>query len=462
MYPLTLHIFRRDLRLEDNTALNEALKFSKLVIPCFIFDTRQIKNNPYKSDNAIQFMLHSLQELNEELNKKNSKLYLFYGIAEEVVAQLITLLNIKAVFFNRDYTPFSRERDKKIEEICHALNVAFHSYADALLHEPEEVLKQDQKPYTIFTPFFKKASQLEVHLPQNLAYKNYYKKSIELENKSIFNKLTQSINPHLYVKGGRAEGLSLLNKIKNLKKYEEIRNIPSINGTTQLSAHNKFGTISIREFYYRVVKNFNKEHALIKELYWRDFFTHIAFHYPHVFGETFHNTFRAIPWRQNEKYYKAWCEGKTGFPIVDAGIRQLNTTGYMHNRVRMIVASFLVKDLHIDWRLGEKYFAQKLVDYDPAVNNGNWQWIASTGCDAQPYFRIFNPWIQQKKFDPNCLYIKRWISELENIPNKAIHSLNRTKIKLVQNYPCPMVDHKTERQTAKIIFKNLKFASGNQ
>jgi deoxyribodipyrimidine photo-lyase len=462
MYPLTLHIFRRDLRLEDNTALNEALKLSKCVIPCFIFDIRQIKNNSYKSDNAIQFMINSLKELDGELNRKNSKLYLFYGIAEEVIAQLITLLNIKAVFINRDYTPFSRKRDKKIEQVCQALNVAFHAYADALLHEPEEILKTDQKPYTIFTPFFKKASQLKVHLPQNLSYKNYYTKSIELENKSILNDLTLSINPNLFVKGGRVEGLTLLNKIKKLEKYEETRNIPSMNGTSQLSAHNKFGTISIREFYYRIVKYFNKEHALIRELYWRDFFTHIAFHHPHVFGETFHHTFKEIPWSQNEKHYKAWCEGKTGFPIVDAGIRQLNTTGYMHNRVRMIVASFLVKDLHIDWRIGEKYFAHKLVDYDPAVNNGNWQWVASTGCDAQPYFRVFNPWLQQKKFDPHCLYIKRWIPELVNIPDKAIHRLNGTKTRLIQNYPCPMVDHKTESQTAKIIFKNLKLASGNK
>lgn len=456
-YPLALHIFRRDLRLYDNTALIQALKLSEFVIPCFVFDKRQIEDNDYKSDHCIQFMIRSLQELDSELKKKNSKLYFFYGIAEDVIAKLIIQLNIKAVFINRDYTPFSRKRDLKIAEICDDLHVDFYSYADALLHEPEEVFKIDRKPYTVFSPFLKKALQLAVQPPQNNSFKNYYKKPISLENKHVLIKLLKKNNPNIFVKGGRIEGLSLLTKIKDLEGYQKIRNIPSLQGTTQLSAHNKFGTLSIREVYYAIVKTFDKKHALISELHWRDFFTHIAFHYPSVFGESFHSKYKSIQWSQNERRFRAWCEGVTGFPIVDAGMSELNTTGYMHNRVRMITASFLTKDLHIDWRLGEKYFAQKLVDYDPAVNNGNWQWVASTGCDAQPYFRIFNPWLQQQRFDPDCLYIKRWIPELAMIPPKTIHHLNKINNKLMENYPRPIVDHTIESQRTKIMFKKISY-----
>lgn len=455
-YPLALHIFRRDLRLQDNTALLEALKASESVIPCFILDKRQIEDNEYKSDNCIQFMLHSLRELNNELNKKNSKLYVFYGIAEEVIANLCTQLNIKAIFINRDYTPFSLNRDEKIAKICRDAGIDLHTYADTLLYEPEEIVKSDHKPYTIFTPFFQKASQLYVPSPQKNVYINYYQKPIPLEDKHVFTRLLQRNNPTIFVKGGRTEAVSLLKNIKNLANYEVTRNIPALQGTTQLSAHNKFGTISIREFYATIVKNGGISHLLIKELLWRDFFTHIAFHYPHVFGHAFHKKYDNMDWSHNDNHFRAWCEGQTGFPIVDAGMRELNTTGYMHNRVRMIVASFLTKDLHIDWRLGEKYFAQKLVDYDPAVNNGNWQWAASTGCDAQPYFRIFNPWLQQQKFDPDCVYIKRWIPELDFIPPSIIHNLGKTKEKLMTNYTSPIVDHAYASQQAKIMYKMCK------
>ncbi len=454
-YPLALHIFRRDLRLYDNTALIEALKSSKAVIPCFIFDKRQIEKNEYRSDNCIQFMAHSLHELDAELQKKNSKLYFFYGIAEDIIAKLLVKLNVKAVFTNRDYTPFSRERDLKIEKICHELNVDFYSYADALLHEPEEIMKLNQQPYTIFTPFFKKSIQTPVSLPKSNLYSNYYKKSIVLEDKMTLKKLLKINNPTIILKGGRKEALSLLKKLSHLQDYEVIRNFPAVPGTTHLSAHNKFGTISIREFYAEIMRIFGQEHVLIKELYWRDFFTHIAFHYPRVFCGSFYEKYDAIRWSENHKQFDAWCKGQTGFPIVDAGMRELNTTGYMHNRVRMIVASFLTKDLHIDWRWGEKYFAQKLIDYDPAVNNGNWQWSASTGCDAQPYFRIFNPWIQQSKFDADCIYIKKWIPELAAMTPKMIHKLSTTKIRLI-DYPEPIINHSIESRKAKNFYKNVK------
>ncbi|HSW70550.1 MAG TPA: deoxyribodipyrimidine photo-lyase [Gammaproteobacteria bacterium] len=452
-YPLALHIFRRDLRLYDNSALLEALKLSECVLPCFIFDKRQIENNAYKSDHSLQFMACSLQELDAELRKRHSKLYLFYGIAEEVVAQLFQQRNIKAVFINRDYTPFSRKRDQKIADLCRNFNIDFHAYADALLHEPEEIAKSDHQPYTVFSHFLKKALQLPVQAPKNNSAENYYQKPIRLENRQALKKLLQLKNPKIFVKGGRIEALSLLKKVKNLEQYQEIRNFPAVQGTTRLSAHNKFGTLSIREFYAAIVKNFNENHILIHELHWRDFFTHIAFHYPRVFGKAFHGQYQGIQWNQNEKQFRAWCQGATGFPIVDAGMRELNATGFMHNRVRMIVASFLTKDLHIDWRKGEKYFSQQLVDYDPAVNNGNWQWAASTGCDAQPYFRIFNPWLQQLKFDPDCLYIKHWVPELAGLSPKTIHGLNKTS---TTNYPPPMVNHLLESQRAKVMYKKAR------
>lgn len=451
-HKLALHIFRRDLRTQDNTALIQALKNSERVIPCFIFDTRQVKYNVYKSQNSIQFMLHSLDELNDDLIEHQGKLYFFYGKSEEVVLSLLEHLPIDAIFMNRDYTVFSRKRDEQIYKICMNKQIKFYAHADALLTEPEEVHKKNGEPYTIFTPFYKTAQMFRVENAQQNKHTNYYTKKIPFEV-SLMWELIPSPNPNILVKGGRREGLNLLKRISHLKNYEHSRNVPSEAGTSLLSAHNKFGTISIREFYDRVEKIFDRKHTLITELYWRDFFTHIAFHFPHVFSGAFHKKYDQLHWNNDKKMFQAWCQGVTGFPIVDAGMRQLNTCGYMHNRLRMITASFLVKDLHIDWRWGEQYFAQKLVDYDPSLNNGNWQWAASTGCDAQPYFRIFNPWLQQKKFDTECAYIKRWVKELENIDPKIIHHLEKKSLKSI--YAKPLVDHKVQASITKSFYKKI-------
>lgn len=452
-YKLALHVFRRDLRLEDNTALIEALKQSEKVIPCFIFDKRQVDDNAFKSMPCIQFMLHSLQELHDALTEKSGKLYFFYGIAEQVIQQLIETYPIDAVFINRDYTPFSTQRDRRIEDICQRHHIAFHCFADSLLHEPEEVFKSNHEPYTIFTPFYNKASILSVAKPRKNPYTHYYQGKITLENHEIFSQLSQKKNPQTALQGGRTESLALLKNIKKLADYKDIRNFPALNATTHLSAHNKFGTLSIREFYHAVVHHFGKTHILINELFWRDFFTHITHHFPHVLGNAFQHKFTHIAWKNNKKHFQAWCDGMTGFPIVDAGMRELNITGYMHNRVRMIVASFLVKDLHIDWQWGEKYFAKQLIDYDPAVNNGNWQWAASTGCDAQPYFRIFNPWRQQTTYDADCVYIKRWIPALLDLSAKTIHNWylsNHHKL----DYPKPIIDHTTESAKSKTMYQD--------
>lgn len=435
-YRLALFIFRRDLRLQDNTGLHEALKQAEQVIPCFIFDKRQIEDNNYKGTHSLEFLANSLAELNQELQTKKSHLYQFYGLTDKVVANLLKENPIDALFINRDYTPFSRERDQLISNLCQKHHIDFHYYSDALLHEPEEVLKPNREPYTVFTHAFKKAQLLPVASPRKNTLANYFSGKIPSENKDILKKLLTFQDSNLLVKGGRKEGLGLVKRIPLLKNYADIRNFPAENGTTKLSAHHKFGTVSIREVYAAVENNFGPHHMLINELYWRDFFTHIAFHFPNVFGEAFNKKYRHIKWSQNKTHWQAWCEGMTGFPIVDAGMRELNTTGYMHNRVRMITASFLCKDLHIDWRWGEKYFAQQLVDYDPAVNNGNWQWAASTGCDAQPYFRIFNPALQQEKYDPDEIYIRKWIPELGTAA-----------------YPKPIVNHAVESQKAKMMFR---------
>jgi deoxyribodipyrimidine photo-lyase len=452
-FSLAIHIFRRDLRLSDNTSLMAALRQSERVIPVFIFDDRQLAN-PYKGNNSFEFMLNSLTELNNELRDKGSQLYYFKGLPHQIVDEMISALKVEAIFVNRDYTPFSRKRDEEIATVCAKHGIVFSSYADTLLTEPELVAKNDGAPYTIYTPFMKKARLLSVPKPLNNTFSNYFGEPISLSSSvtSVSGFITSS-NQNILLKGGRTEGLQLLKKTKEIKNYDDDRNYPAIKGTSLLSAHHKFGTVSIRETYQQIASTYGEGHTLINELYWRDFFTHIGFHFPHVFEKAFNPKYADIAWENDEKKFERWCNGTTGFPIVDAGMRELTTTGFMHNRVRMIVASFLTKDLHIDWRWGERFFANHLIDYDPAVNNGNWQWAASTGCDAQPYFRIFNPWSQQQKFDPECAYIKRWIPELASLNPREIHRLEEGS-SLFSSYCPPIVNHKEAALHSKWLFQN--------
>jgi deoxyribodipyrimidine photo-lyase len=452
----SLFIFRRDLRLDDNTGLLAALAQSEQIIPCFIFDPQQVgKQNSYRSMNAIQFMIESLEDLANQLKNKNGKLYIFYGSSEKIIKKLIKDENIKAVFCNRDYTPFSIKRDMAIKKICLQNECAFEQFNDLLLTQPEEITTQSGTPYQKFTPFFKTARKKSIAQPLKCKATNFYSKTINgCETKSIYKKILSKTNNNILVHGGRAHGLKILKNIKKFKDYAKTRDYPSI-GTTHLSAHNKFGTVSIREVYHAIVQQLGKQHLLIQQLYWRDFFTHVAFNAPFVFGHAYQERYNKLKWPGTKKQFNAWCDGKTGFPLVDAGMRQLNKTGFMHNRVRMIVASLLTKDLHINWLDGEKYFAQQLVDYDPCVNNGNWQWVAGTGCDAQPYFRIFNPWLQQKKFDPQCKYIKQWIPELKDVAAQVIHNWFKSAEK-IKIYPKPLVNHKIESQRAKALYKKAR------
>ncbi len=454
MLTTSLFIFRRDLRLADNTALLAALAESKNVVPCFIFDPAQVTNeNHYKSNNALQFMLESLDDLAAQLAAKGGKLHLFYGDPIDVVATIIKESGIEAVFVNSDYTPFSIKRDKALAALCKKLGVDFHAYDDALLNPPAAGCKTDGTPYSIFTPYFNHASMISVAEPKQNKHTNYGTVSRkEVELKSILDER----NDDIFARGGRAEAKKILAHLDRYKNYEQERDLPAVAGTTGLAAHLKFGTCSVREVYHAITGALGKGHTLIKQLYWRDFFTHVAFYGPHVFGHAFNKKYQHIKWDNNMRKFRRWCIGDTGFPIIDAGMRQLNQTGWMHNRVRMIVASFLVKDLHIDWRMGEQYFAIKLVDYDPAVNNGNWQWAASTGCDAQPYFRIFNPWLQQKNFDPDCRYIKQWVPELARLSPAHIHDWYKTSVQPSQPYPKPMVDHAVVSKQAIELFKTYE------
>jgi len=455
-YDTSLFIFRRDLRLNDNTALLKALKESTTVIPIFIFDPRQVgPQNTYRSSNCIQFMCESLEDLAHQIKKKKGTISLFKEKAETVVAKIIKQKQVNALFLNTDYTPFSLERDAAIKKQCIKAHVDFISCNDALLNAPENIATKNNTPYEVFTPFFKKCRSIPVRSPKKCTQNNFFSGVISGSDHTLITTMNKHKNESLWQHGGSTRAKKILTQLPPLKRYATTRNLPDML-TSNLSAHNKFGTVSIRSVYAAIARALGKSSELIKQLYWRDFYYHVAYHSPFVFGSSYKKKYNTIQWSKSKQAFKKWCTGTTGFPIVDAGMRQLNKTGYMHNRCRMIVASFLVKDLHLNWLWGEKYFAQNLVDFDPCVNNGNWQWAASTGCDAQPYFRIFNPWIQQKKFDPDCTYIKKWIPELQEVPSRIIHGWYKEKAPPLAHYPRPMINHALASKKAITLFKKQK------
>lgn len=453
IYKKSLFIFRRDLRIEDNTGLRHALAQSDLVIPCFIFDPVQVgTKNKYKSEASVQFMLQALDDLAVTFNKKKGKLYFFKGAPATVVQQLITQEKIDAVFVNRDYTPYSKRRDSSINKVCEQFSIPFHVCGDVLLYEPEVLRTQSGGFYSVFTPFYKAALKHAVQAPVATKMQHGVIPHIKGVDTSVEHMVTREQPNKNVVRGTRAAAKHILRHLTVYKNYERERDIPALDATTHLSAYIKFGLVSVREVYAAIATTLGKRHPLVRQLYWHDFFTHVAYHAPRVFGAPFREQYTHMSWNTDARAFKKWCTGTTGFPLVDAGMRELVATGYMHNRARLVTASFLVKDLHIDWRKGERFFAQHLVDYDPAVNNGNWQWVASTGCDAQPYFRIFNPWLQQKRFDSECLYIKRWVPELAFVPNKIIHAWRTSWHTYQGEYVQPSVEHDRERVVAKKMF----------
>ena len=450
-----LFIFRRDLRIVDNNGLNLLNEKCKNIFTIFIFTPEQVgSGNKYKSDNAVQFMIESLQDLASQISKAGGHLYTFYGHNDKIVADCIKAFDINVVCFNLDITPYSKERDNKIIKLCeHMKTYVMYDY-DYYLHEPGTIVNGSKEPYQKFTPFYQTCLKKKVESPAG-PRKIHFKRSeahipgkISLEQ--AFKKFTKE-NPDILVHGGRPEAIKTLKTaVRTQTHYSKTHNELD-KQTTQLSAYLKFGCISIREAY----KALHGKHDIIRQLIWRDFYANILYSFPHVLGHAMKQKYNKVHWHHNTNWFKAWCDGETGFPIVDAGMRQLNETGYMHNRARLIVASFLTKTLLIDWRDGEEYFASKLTDYDPASNNGNWQWVASTGADSQPYFRIFNPWEQAKNFDPDCEYIKKWVPELADVPDKDI--LNwETEFNNYKDtkYPKPIVDYKKQKDLALKMLGN--------
>ncbi len=425
--------FRRDLRLHDNAALYFALKDELPVVPIFIFDKNILDKLEDKADRRVEFIHHAVSLMQQQLTGMGSSMEVYYGFPSVIFQQLSDKYQISKVFTNHDYEPYAQERDTAIQKQLNDTGISFHTSKDQVIFEKEEVLKDDGKPYTVFTPYSKK---------WKAKITDFYLKTYPTEKRfnHFYQQPPQPI-PSLEQIGFESKGLPFTSpEVKNeiIKKYKEQRDIPSINGTSRLSVHLRFGTISIRDLA-RHVKDLNE--TFLNELIWRDFYHMILWHFPHVGKDkAFKKEYDLIEWRNNESEFQKWCDGQTGYPIVDAGMRELNETGFMHNRVRMIVASFLTKHLLIDWRWGEAYFAKKLSDFDLAANNGGWQWAAGSGCDAAPYFRIFNPYLQTQKFDPELKYIRKWVPEFEGF-----------------NYVQPIVAHDVARKRCLEVYsKALK------
>ncbi len=407
MQAVCLFWFRRDLRLADNRGFFEALQLGIPVQPIFIFDTNILNDLEDKADRRVEFIHQTLIQLHAELNQVGAGLDVRIGEPVKIFSDLVSDYAVKHVFANHDYEPYALQRDAEVMTLLEKQGVSFHTFKDQVLLEKQEVVKDDGKPYTVFTPYSRrwKATLQKEHLQS-------YPSEKLLAACATFQRADF---PSLTSIGFSEAGISFPSAAwqpDTIKKYKERRDLPAVKGTTQLGLHLRFGTISIRALA-RQAGSLNE--TFLNELIWRDFYHMILWHFPHVVGNSFKPAYDTIQWRNNQHEFQAWCDGQTGYPIVDAGMRELNTTGYMHNRVRMIVASFLTKHLLIDWRWGEAYFAKKLLDFDLAANNGGWQWAAGSGCDAAPYFRVFNPYLQTQKFDPSLEYVRRWVPEFEEL-----------------------------------------------
>ena len=413
--------FRRDFRLEDNTALFQALKIHRNVLPLFIFDRDILDKLEDKKDARVQFIHQEVDRIKEQLKGFGSDITVRYGISVDIWKDLIEEHEIKAVYANEDYEPYARERDKKVADILRQEGVEFSRFKDHVIFEKSEVTKDDGDPYVVFTPYSKKwLAALDSEKTRTFENEKYFDSFLQFQAKPI---------PSLSEMGFETFDFGYPSRevqIDVVDKYDERRDIPSIRGTSRLGLHLRFGTISLRKLV-AVAQEYNE--VWLKELIWRDFYQMIMWHFPHSAKDSFRPAYDKIPWRNNEAEFEDWCQGKTGYPIVDAGMRELNQTGFMHNRVRMITASFLTKHLLIDWRWGEAYFAKKLLDFELASNVGGWQWASGSGCDAAPYFRVFNPALQTKKFDPEMKYIKKWVPEFQELTYNPIveHKMARNR-----------------------------------
>ncbi len=417
---ITLFWFRRDLRLDDNHGLYEALSRSEKVLCLFIFDKEILRDLTEKNDKRLSYIHQSLEKIQTELRKKGSSLYVVHDEVLSAFHSVCSAFPVKEVITNHDYEPYALQRDAKVSAWLQTQNIAFRSFKDQVIFEKSEVIKADGKPYTVFTP-----------------YARIWKQKLAAEGLAVFgseNLLHNLVQTPAFALPSLAE-LGFIETAVSfpppfpdeavISNYHLTRNFPAVDGCSRMSPHLRFGTVSIRKLVATAVR-LNEQ--WLNELIWREFFMMILYHFPKVITESFKKKYDNIHWRNNEAEFELWCQGETGYPMVDAGLRELNETGLMHNRVRMITASFLTKHLLIDWRWGESYFAEKLLDYELSSNNGNWQWAAGCGCDAAPYFRIFNPEEQQKKFDPDLKYIKKWIKNYR------------------PGYCLPVVEHKFARE----------------
>lgn len=482
---VSIFLFQRDLRLFDNKALHAVLERSDLVLPIFIYDPNQVSGkNKYKSDCAVRFMQESLCDLEKQLRSYHSKLTYFYGDPRKVIRSILQShvsgsgYKLEHIYMTRDYTPFSVTRMKQIQRVCTPFQVSVEWVEDILLHPVEHVLTGSGEVYQKFTPYWKKAKTNKVEKPtmkkKQMSKLGDMRSTLSITRNTFLLdhdkavKTNKFFDPSVcrsrYIMGGRTHGLKQLRNVpKQLKAYNKTRNILHV-PTSRLSAYLKFGCVSIREVYWVFQRISGNSHTdLTKQLYWRDFYYNLSHARPITLSDPKRKEnrnlkphYKKVGWitKQNatslqKKAWRQWMDGETGFPIVDACMRELKQTGYMHNRGRLITASFLVKHLFWSWEEGERYFATSLIDYDPIVNNGNWQWVSGSGADSQPYFRILNPWLQGKRFDPNGDYIRKWVPELQSVPTRDIHKWydTHTNHKKVP-YPEPIVDHETRRDFA--------------
>lgn len=427
MKEVSVFWFRRDLRLDDNTGLWQALKSDVPVLPVFIFDT-EILSNLKKDDSRVTFIHRQLQNLQKQLRSRGSSIAVYYGKPLDIFKQLTANFKVRNVFTNLDYEPYARIRDKEIGDLLSVKNISFHLYKDQVIFEKNEVVKNDGSPYVVYTPYMKVWKQL---------FKTQGVKIAASEKQKNFFQDKDLPFPELEEIGFKASSIEVpsydLSEM-TISKYEAERNFPYLDSTSRIGPHLRFGTVSIRKVVEKAASD--KNETFLQELIWREFFMQILYHFPKTVTESFKPKYDRIPWRNNEEEFELWKAGETGYALVDAGMRQLNSTGFMHNRVRMLVASFLCKHLLIDWRWGEAYFAEKLLDYELSSNVGNWQWAAGSGVDAAPYFRIFNPITQVKDYDKEELYIKKWVAEYGT-----------------PQYPEMMVDHKEGRERALRVYK---------
>jgi deoxyribodipyrimidine photo-lyase len=469
-YTNTLVWFRRDLRDYDHAALYHALKTSKQVYCVFVFDTSILSLLNNKEDRRVEFIWESVQELKLAFQQKGGDLIVKHGKAVESIPKLAQQLNVDAVFINHDYEPAAIQRDQQVAAQLASNGIELHHFKDQVLFEKDEILNLSNKPYLVFTPY------------RNAVLKkldDFYLKPYPVDRYiSQLATLTPSEMPSLETIGfkrtnlkqmalptGMHGGLALLEDfILRISAYKQARDYPAVKGVSYLSTHLRFGTVSVRHLA-RTAHSIGNAGAdsWLNELIWRDFYFQILYHNPQIAsGKAFNSKFEHLPFPNNHDYFKAWCTGKTGYPLIDAAMRQINQTGFMHNRLRMVVASFLVKDLLIDWRWGERYFAENLIDFDLSANNGGWQWAASTGCDAQPWFRIFNPITQSKRFDQHGKFIRKYLPELNHCSDEEIHSpwqissLRQAEIGVVigKDYPSPIVNHEAQRGLALDLFKH--------